>query len=158
MFERLLARWRAEAANSLRMMAIAAACLLMAGATFGFLCAAAFIAALYAYGPVYACLVGAGVFFFATVCLLALYAALAARRRRIAEQEAARARAAAEAASPLADPRLILVGLQIVQAIGVRRLIPLLALGAAAFSLAARSGDGKRTARRSRRREESEQS
>lgn len=142
MFEKLLARWRAAAANSLKMMVIAAVLLIAAGVTFAFLCAAAFIAALNAFGPVYACLVGAGAFLLATLFLLALYAALAARRRRIAADEAARARAEAEAASPLADPRLILTGLQIVQAVGVRRFIPLLAVGAAAFALASRSTRG----------------
>jgi len=151
MFEKLLARWRAAAANSLKAMAIAAACLVTAGVTFGFLCAAAFIAALHAFGPVYACLAGAGAFFLATLILAAFYAASAARRRRIAKEEAARAEA--QAASPLADPRVILAGLQIVQAVGVRRLVPLIAVGAAAFALASRSVNGRRTARAARREE-----
>jgi len=153
MFERLFARLRAQAANSLRMAAIVSACLIAAGVTFGFLCAAAFIAALYAYGPIYACLIGAGAFFVGTLFLLALYAALKARGRRIAEEEAERARAEAQAASPLADPRLILTGLQIAQAVGVRRLIPLIAVGAAAFALAARSANGRQAARPARRRD-----
>jgi len=140
MFERLLARWRAAAANALRTTAIAAAGLIAAGVTLGFLCAAAFIAALDAYGPIYACLVGAGVFFLATVFLFALYAAFAARSRRIAQEEAAAQ--AQKAPSPLADPRLIMTGLQIVQAIGVRRLILLLAVAAVAFGLAARPRRG----------------
>ena len=149
MFERVLAplaRWRGEAANSLRLAAIAAVGVLAAGVAFAFLCAAGFIAALDAYGPLYACLILAGAFLVGTLVLMALYAALAARWRRIAEEEAARARAQAQAASPLADPRLILTGLQIAQAVGFRRLVPLIAVGAAAFLLA-RSANGRRARR-----------
>lgn len=153
MFERLLAplaRWRGEAANSLRLMAIATVCVLTAGVAFAFLCAAGFIAALDAYGPIYACLILAGAFLVGALVLLTLHAALAARWRRIAEEEAARARAEAQAASPLADPRLILTALQIAQAVGFRRLVPLVAVGAAAFVLA-RSASGRRSARPARR-------
>jgi hypothetical protein len=44
----------------------------------------------------------------------------------------------------LADPRIIMVGLQVAQAIGFRRLLPLLAVGGAGLALAARPAPGRR--------------
>lgn len=63
--------------------------------------------------------------------LLAILAAWSVRRKRIKrEQDEAIARS-----SPLADPRLLGLGLQVVQAVGIRRLLPIFALGAVAFVL-----------------------
>jgi len=45
-------------------------------------------------------------------------------------------RAALEPPPALADPRVILAGLQIVQATGFKRLLPILAIGGAPFALA----------------------
>ena len=131
MFEKIYDRLKREASGSLRLLALAAACIGAAAIALGFLCAAAFVFVLNRYGLVDACLVGATIFLVATLILLAAYAALAARRRR---EEHARAAADARL-SPLADPRLVLLGLQIVQAVGVKRLLPIMALGAAAFVL-----------------------
>jgi len=102
-----------------------------------------FVIALQRYGQVDACLAGAGVFLVATLTLLGIYAIYVARRRREAQ-----ARAALEppALSALADPRVILVALQMVQAIGFKRLLPILAIGGAAFALEA--GVGGKTPRR----------
>jgi hypothetical protein len=135
MFERISDRWKSDARGALLRVVIAAAALVTATLTVSFLCAAAFVVAFERYGLVEACLAGAGVFLAATIALLGAYAIHAARRRRDAE-----ARAAAEPPplSALADPRLILVGLQIVQAIGVKRLLPILAVAGAAFALASR--------------------
>ena len=141
MFERISERWRNEASGAMRLLALAAACVATATVTLSFLCAAAFVVALNRYGLVDACLVGAAVFLAATLILLATYAILAGRRR-----QQANARAALEQPpSPLADPRLILLGLQIVQAIGIKRILPLLAIGGAAFAIAS----SRSTARRS---------
>jgi len=88
-----------------------------------------------------ACLAGAGAFLVATIVLLGTYAIYLARRRN------ARARAALEPPplSALADPRVILAGLQIVQAIGFKRLLPIFAIGGAAFALASRpASEGRR--------------
>jgi MFS family permease len=133
MFERVSDRWKNEASSGLRLIALAAASAAVAAVTLAFLCAAAFVAALDRYGLVVACLVGAGVFLAATLALLAAYATFAASRRR---EASARAAAEAQSLSPLVDPRLILLGLQIAQAIGIKRLLPILAVGAAAFALA----------------------
>ncbi len=131
MFEKVYNRLKREARSALVLFALAAAGLCAAAIALGFVCAAAFIFALNRLGLVGACLIGAAVFLVATLILVAVYAALAARRRR---EELARA-ADARSSSALADPRLVLLGLQIVQAVGVKRLLPILALGAAAFAL-----------------------
>ncbi len=84
--------------------------------------------------------------------MLGTYAIYVARRRRDAQ-----ARAALEppALSALADPRVILAGLQIVQAIGFKRLLPILAIAGAAFALASRpASEGRRRGARARRYEQ----
>lgn len=140
MFEKIYDRWKSEARGALRLVVLAAACGFAAAIALGFLCAAAFVFVLNRSGPVDACLAGAGVFLVATLILLAAYAALAATRRR---QERERAAAEARSSSALGDPRFVLLGIQIAQAVGLRRLLPILALGAAAFAL----GSGVKRAR-----------
>ncbi|HZZ62289.1 MAG TPA: hypothetical protein VFE63_14150 [Roseiarcus sp.] len=140
MFEKFYERWKSEARGTLRLLALAAASAGAAAIALGFLCAAGFIYALDRFGLVDACLIGAAVFIAATLILLAVYLILAASRRR---EERARAAVAAPPSSPLADPRLVLLAVQIVQAIGVKRLIPLLALGAAGFALASGAKRGR---------------
>jgi hypothetical protein len=133
MFEKVYERWKREARGTLRLLALATACACAAAIALGFVCAAGFVFALDRYGLVGACLVGAAVFVAAALVLLAAYVILAARSRR---EERVRAPVEARSSSPLADPRLVLLAVQIVQTIGVKRLVPLLALGAAAFALA----------------------
>jgi hypothetical protein len=149
MFERISDRWKKDASGALRLGVIAAASIVTATVAVSFLCAAAFVIALDRYGLVDACLAGAGVFLVATMALLGTYAIYVARRRRDAQ-----ARAALEppALSPLADPRVILVGVQIVQAIGFKRLLPIFAIAGAAFALASRPRpEGRRRGARARR-------
>jgi len=141
MFERISDRWKKDASGAPRLGVIAAASLVTATVTLSFLCAAAFVIALQRYGLVDACLAGAGVFLMATMALVGAYAIRVARRRPPPPGCAgAQARAALEPPplSELADPRLILVGLQIVQAIGFKRLLPIAAIAGAAFALASR--------------------
>ena len=151
MFERIFDRWKQDARGALLLGVIAAAAIVTATVAVSFLCAAAFVVALDRYGLVDACLAGAGVFLAAALALLGAYAIYVARRRRNA-----RPRAALEppAASPLADPRLILAGLQIVQAIGFKRLLPIAAIAGAAIVLVSRPrSEGSRRGARARRRE-----
>ena len=132
MFERLSDRWRKEAGSTVRLAAIAAAGV----GTAVSLSAAAFVAVFDRYGLVDACLAGAAAFLAATVVLLVIYAGVVDNSR-----QEARLREMAEPSSspsPLADPRLILVGLQVAQAIGLKRVLPILAVGGAAFVLARR--------------------
>jgi hypothetical protein len=142
MFERISDRWKKDASGALRLGVIAAASLVTATVTLSFLCAAAFVIALQRFGLVDACLAGAGVFLVATMALLGTQAIYVARRRRDAQ-----ARAALEPSvlSPLADPRVILVGLQIVRAIGFKRLLPIFAIAGAAFALASRPASKPRS-------------
>ncbi|MBV9460086.1 MAG: hypothetical protein JO141_21580 [Bradyrhizobium sp.] len=112
--------------------AIAAICLFI---TTIFLCAAAFIAVLNHYGPVEACFAGAAIFFICTLIAAVIYLV---RKRQIEARAAARARAAAN--SLLADPALLTTGIQMVRLIGVKRIVPILAIGGLALGLmAARS-------------------
>jgi purine nucleoside phosphorylase len=63
------------------------------------------------------------------------------------KQIQARAEAAAKSAahSMLADPMVVAAGLQIVRAIGVKRLIPILAVGGLALGLLASRGGASST-------------
>jgi ABC-type dipeptide/oligopeptide/nickel transport system permease component len=140
MFEKVHERLRSEARWTLTLLALAAACAGAAAIALGFLCAAGFVFALDHLGVVYACLIATGVFLAAALIFLAGYAILAARRRR---KERERAAAEARSLSALADPRLVLLAFRVVQAVGVRRLIPLLAVGGAAFALASWARPGR---------------
>jgi hypothetical protein len=62
--------------------------------------------------------------------VVALYAA---RKRQIERRAAERARSTAHAF--LADPVMLTTGIQIVRAIGVKRLLPILAVGGLALGL-----------------------
>jgi len=95
--------------------------------TTSFLCAAAFVFVLQRYGPVEACLTGAGVFLVVTLIAAGCYIA----RKKQVEARAARAAEAAKSAAQtaFADPMLVAAGLQVIRAIGVKKLIPILAVG-----------------------------
>ncbi|MBX9711610.1 MAG: hypothetical protein K2X60_11305 [Xanthobacteraceae bacterium] len=98
--------------------------------TLGFLCAAAFVYALDRYGLFNACLAGAAVFFTATLLVAICYAVgkRRARRKPVEEEKSALHIA-------LSDPMVLAVGLQVMRSVGVKRLIPLLAIGGVAFGL-----------------------
>ncbi|MBR0825374.1 hypothetical protein JQ596_07490 [Bradyrhizobium manausense] len=136
MFQRIMDGIRASTGTTVRLTSLAFAAGLALFVTTSFLCAAAFIAVLQAYGPVQACLTGAGIFFLLTLLAGLCYVAY----KKDAEKRAARA-AKASAQSMLADPMLIATGLQVVRAIGVKRLVPILAIGGLALGiLASRAG------------------
>ena len=91
------------------------------------------------YGLVQACLAGAAIFF--VVSLIAAFSYIA-RKKQIEKQAKARAAEAAKSAmhTALADPMLVAAGLQVIRAIGIKRLIPILAVGGIALGfLASRS-------------------
>jgi preprotein translocase subunit SecG len=136
MFQGLADRLKSEATFSLRGITIAAIAGVVATVAFGFLVAALFLRVADFYGPVGACLACAGLFIVIALILFVINSAASARHRRA--EAARRAAAAAATPSPLADPRLIMVGVQVAQAIGFKRLLPLVALGGAAFLFASR--------------------
>jgi hypothetical protein len=109
-------------------MTVAGVALLIAIA---FLCAAGFIFVNQRYGVIAACIAGA--ILFLIVMLIAFIWSAAVKW-----QYEARARQRAKAArNILADPALLVTGLQVVRAIGVKRLIPLLAVGGLALGVLA---------------------
>jgi hypothetical protein len=119
---------------------VAVACLALL-ITIGFLCAAGFIVVLDRYGLVQACLAGAGLFFVVTLVAASVYMI---RKRRIETRAAERAKSTAH--NLLADPMVVATGLQLVRTIGVKRLLPLIAVGGLALGLlASRNQAGDQT-------------
>ncbi len=135
MFQRMIDDFKESTGTALRLTSMAAA---VAGALFvmmSFLCAAAFVFVLQNYGPVEACLAGAAIFFVLTLIAAGCYIT---RRNQIKARAEAAAREAAKSAKStvqtvLSDPMLMAVGLQVIRAVGVKRLIPILAIGGLAL-------------------------
>ena len=139
MFQRILDGISASTGTTVRLTSLAAGAAFALFITTCFLCAAAFISVLEKYGPVQACLAGAGVFFLLTLSAAVSYWAYKRQLRK--EARIAAERAAKAAPSMLADPMLIATGLQIVRAVGIKRLLPILAIGGVALGImASRTG------------------
>jgi hypothetical protein len=138
MIQRLIDDFKESTGSALRLTSLAAAVAVALFVTTGFLCAAAFVFVLEKYGPVQACLTGAAIFFVVTLLAAGCYMV---RQKQTEKRIKARAeeakRAAAAIPSMLADPAMMALGLQIVRAIGVKRLIPILAVGGLALGLLA---------------------
>jgi len=132
MFGHMIDDFKESTGSALRLTSLAAAAALALFVTTSFLCAAVFVAVLDKYGLVQACLAGAAVFFVVTIMAAGSYMV---RKRQIEKRLEARAAAAAKSAvhSALADPMLMAVGLQVIRAIGVKKLIPILAVGGLAL-------------------------
>ena len=139
MFQRVIDDFKDSAGIALRMTSIAAAAAFALLVTTSFLCAALFMSVLQKYGPIEACLAGAGLFFVVTLVAAGWYMvrkrqiATAARQaaKEGARETAHSAKSAAQ--SVLADPMLLAAGLQVGRAIGIKRLIPILAVGGLAL-------------------------
>ena len=141
MIQRIIDDFKETTGAALRLTSLAAAAAVALFITLSFLCAAAFVVVLDTYGLVQACLAGAAVFFVVTLIAASVYIA----RKKQAE---ARAKTAAKSAmhTALADPMVIAAGLQVIRAVGVKRLIPLLAVGGLALGfLASRQNVGDQT-------------
>jgi hypothetical protein len=135
MFQRMIDDFKNSAGTALRLTSLAAGAALALFITLSFICAAAFVYVLQKYGPIEACLTGAGVFFIVTVITAGCYMI---RRQQVEARMKEAARSAAH--SVLADPMLVAAGIQVIRAIGVKRLIPILAVGGLVFGwLASRS-------------------
>ena len=135
MFQRMIDDFRDSTGIALRLTSLAAAAALALLVTTSFLCAALFVFMLQKYGPVEACLAGAGVFFVVTliaaVCYMVRKNQLRARAEQAAREAARSAKSAAQ--TMLADPMLLAAGIQVIRAIGVKKLVPILAIGAVAL-------------------------
>lgn len=132
MFARLVDGLKESTSNALRLTSLAAILAIALFIMIAFLCAAAFISVLQTYGPVEACLTGAGIFLIVALITAALYAFLKNRAR---EREPEAAKSTLHIA--LADPVVVATGIQVIRAIGLKKLIPLLAVGGLALGLLA---------------------
>jgi hypothetical protein len=135
MFQRMIDDFKDSTGIALRLTSLAAAAALALLVTTSFLCAALFVSVLQKYGPVEACLTGAAVFFVVTLIAFGCYIA----RKNKVEARAARAAESAKSAvhSALADPMLVAAGIQVIRAIGIKKLIPILAVGGLALGFLA---------------------
>lgn len=118
--------------------------LMLAGLTgliaIGFGCAAIFIAILQSYGAIAACLAIAGIFLVIAGIIAQIYASKQKRARERAAAAAARAAARAAASAPLIDPMMVATGIQVARAVGLKKLVPLLALVGVAVGYMANRG------------------
>jgi hypothetical protein len=130
MFQRLIDDFKDSTGTALRLTSLAAAAMLALFVTTSFLCAAVFIVVLENYGPVQACFTGAAIFFVVTMIAAISYMVRKNRIKVRAEQAAK-----STAQTLLADPMLVAAGIQVVRAIGVKKLIPILAVGGLALGL-----------------------
>lgn len=129
--ERIIDDVKGSTGNALRLSTLAVAAGVALLITSGFLTAALFVFVQQREGSVAACLAAAAVFFVIALIAVGCYAAHKRKTRRLLEEakrRAARAAAAAPA-SIFSDPAMIAIGVQLIRTIGVKRLIPLLAIG-----------------------------
>ena len=132
MFQRIVDELKQSTNTAIRQALLMITAALALFITVAFLCAAAFVLVLDAYGLLAACLAGAAVFFIAALIAGGSYLI---GKRRGRTRAAQRTRSAAH--SLLADPVVVASGLQIVKAIGLKRLVPILAIGGIALGLMA---------------------
>jgi hypothetical protein len=135
MFQRLIDDVKETTGSAVRMTSLAAAAAVALLITTAFLCAAAFMFVLEHQGPVAACLTGAAIFLVVTALAAGSYMVRKHQIKVRAEQVAKTA-----THSLLADPAMVAIGLQLVRAIGVKRLVPILAIGGVALGLLAARG------------------
>ena len=135
MFQRLIDDFKESTGTALRLTSLAAAAAMALLVTTAFLCAAAFVFVLQNYGPVQACLTGAAIFFVVTLIAAGCYML---RKRQIEARAVQAAKAAKSTAQTvLSDPMLVAAGIQVIRAIGVKKLIPILAVGGLALGFLA---------------------
>lgn len=129
---RILEGLSETAGTAVRLSSLAVAIVIALFVAACFLCAAAFVFVLDNYGPVQACLAGAALFFVVALIATGSYMAY---RRKLKRQAAEAARSARQ--SLLADPMLLATGIHVARAIGIKRLIPILAVGGIALGFMA---------------------
>ena len=132
---RIIDDFKESSGNVVRLTSLAAAAAFALFITTAFLCAAAFMFVLEKYGPIEACLAGAAVFLVVALLSAGSYMVRKHQIKVKAEQEAKSA-----AHSLLADPAMMAIGLQVVRAVGIKRLVPILAIGGVALGLLAARG------------------
>jgi hypothetical protein len=139
MLQRLVDDFRTGAGKAVRLTAFGLVVAVSFFVMIGFLSAAAFMFVLPREGAVAACFAGGGVFFLVAALAATVYTVQERQERRQLEQAAKEAAQAAKstASTLLSDPAVLAIGLQLVRVIGLRRIIPLLAIGGVALGLLA---------------------
>ena len=132
MFQRAIDDFKESTSNALRLTSLAGAAVVGGFVTILFLCAAAFVFVFQNYGLIEACLTGAAIFFLITLIAVVTYEV---RRNAMKKRAAEAAKSAAH--NLLADPMLVAAGLQLMRAIGIKKMIPILAVGGLALGLLA---------------------
>jgi hypothetical protein len=140
MFQRMIDDFKDSTGSALRMSFLVAAAAVALFVTTSFLTAAAFVFVLQQYGLIQACLTGAGIFF--VVALIAAGSYMARKRQAKARVERVEETAKSAVQTALADPMLVAAGIQVIRAIGVKKLIPILAIGGLALGFLASRRDG----------------
>ncbi|WP_438273963.1 hypothetical protein [Nitrobacter sp.] len=140
MFQRAIDDLKESAGNTVRLASVAAVAVVAGSITMVFLCAAAFVFVLQNYGLIEACLAGAAIFFLIAVIAVAIYAI---RRNAMKKRAAQKTRATAQ--NFLADPMVVAAGLQLARTVGIKKLIPILAIGGLALGLLAGRRDRDET-------------
>jgi hypothetical protein len=132
MFARMIDDLKEAAGMAVKMTSLAAAIAIAIFIMISFLCAAAFVYVLKTHGLVEACLTGAAIFLLVALITIAVYAIRKRQARRYAAENTKSALHAV-----LTDPMLVAAGIQVIRAIGVRKLVPILALSGLALGLLA---------------------
>lgn len=132
MFQRIIDDFRDSTGTALRLTSLAAAVAVALLITTSFLCAALFVFVLQKYGLIEACLTGAGVFFVVTLIAAGCYMM---RKKRVKTHVEETAKSPVQTA--FSDPMLIAAGIQVIRAIGIKKLIPILAVGGLALGFLA---------------------
>jgi hypothetical protein len=132
MFARMIDDFKESTAAALRLTSLAAAVGVAVFIAISFLCAAVFVYVLQTYGPIQACLTGAGIFLVLALIAASLYVA----RKKTARAHATETTKSA-VQTALADPMLVAAGIQVIRAIGIKKLIPILAVGGLALGFLA---------------------
>ena len=132
MFARMIDDIKDSTRTAMRLTSLAGAVALALFITLSFLCAAAFVYMLQQYGLIEACLTGAGIFLVVAIIAAICYSV---RKERVEARAAEAAKSAVHTA--LADPMLVAAGIQIVRAIGIKKLVPILAVGGLALGFLA---------------------
>jgi hypothetical protein len=132
MFARMIDDFKDQTGTALRLTSLVAAVAFALLVTTSFLCAAAFVFVLEKYGLIQACLTGAGIFFVVTLIAAGCYMV---RKNQVKTRVEETTKSAMQTA--LADPMLVAAGIQVIRAIGIKKLIPILAVGGLALGFLA---------------------
>ena len=136
MFQRMIDDLKQSVATSVQLTSLAAAMAFTLLVTVAFLCAAGFVYVLQTYGLIEACLAGAAAFFVVTLIVAGCYA-VSRNRRKVRAAEPTKS----ALHSALSDPMLVATGIQLIRAIGIKRLVPILAVGGLALGILASRGN-----------------